>query len=185
LAVPELLDMTYVESAKNGMMFLPLESDKLKHVYPSDEPCAIWLFPYRNIDLTKLLIKRKRSNNKNFDPDKPEKPEGPDDDAAIISNVMHYSPRPKFIREAANAFVADTIGTWDIVAMHWRYDKEDFMVHCQKGAGNVEKCEQIADVDPYVVSKNLGIYANSVRSYGRHKALNVYISAPPSHPILK
>ena len=45
---------------------------------------------------------------------------------------MHYSPRPKFIREAANAFVADTIGTWDIVAMHWRYDKEDFMVHCQK-----------------------------------------------------
>ena len=57
---------------------------------------------------------------------------GPDDDAAIISNVMHYSPRPKFIREAANAFVADTIGTWDIVAMHWRYDKEDFMVHCQK-----------------------------------------------------
>ena len=28
---------------------------------------------------------------------------------------MHYSPRPKFIREAANAFVADTIGTWDIV----------------------------------------------------------------------
>ena len=34
LAVPELLDMTYVESAKNGMMFLPLESDKLKHVYP-------------------------------------------------------------------------------------------------------------------------------------------------------
>ena len=54
-----------------------------------------------------------------------------------------------------------------------------------QGAGNVEKCEQIADVDPYVVSKNLGIYANSVRSYGRHKALNVYISAPPSHPILK
>ena len=49
----------------------------------------------------------------------------------------------------------------------------------------MEKCEQIADVDPYVVSKNLGIYANSVRSYGRHKALNVYISAPPSQPILK
>ena len=44
----------------------------------------------------------------------------------------------------------------------------------------MEKCDQIADVDPYVVSKNLAIYANSVRSYGRHKALNVYISAPPS-----
>ena len=52
-----------------------------------------------------------------------------------------------------------------------------------QGAGNVEKCEQIADVDPYVVSKNLGIYANSVRSYGRHKALNVYISAPPRNLI--
>ena len=63
---------------------------------------------------------------------------GPDDDAAIISNVMHYSPRPKFIREAANAFVADTIGTWDIVAMHWRYDKEDFMVHCQKVANKAK-----------------------------------------------
>ena len=47
-----------------------------KKSFESDEPCAIWLFPYRNIDLTKLLIKRKRSNNKNFDPDKPEKPEG-------------------------------------------------------------------------------------------------------------
>ena len=65
-----------------------------------EESCALWLFPYRNIDLTKLLIKRKRANNKNFDPDNPEKPSGPDDDAAIISNVMHYSPRPKFIRNA-------------------------------------------------------------------------------------
>lgn len=98
----------------------------------SSEPCAIWLFPYRNIDLTKLLIKRKRANNKNFDPDKPEQPTGPDDDAAIISNVMHYSPRPQFIRDAAAAFVAEQIGTWDMVAMHWRYDKDDFMVHCQK-----------------------------------------------------
>ena len=34
LAVPEILDMTFVESAKNGMMFLPLESEKLKQVYP-------------------------------------------------------------------------------------------------------------------------------------------------------
>ena len=44
----------------------------------------------------------------------------------------------------------------------------------------MDKCDQIADVDPHVVSKNLAIYANSVRSYGRYKALNVYISAPPS-----
>ena len=32
--MPEVLDMNLVENAKNGMMFLPLESDKLKQVYP-------------------------------------------------------------------------------------------------------------------------------------------------------
>jgi hypothetical protein len=62
-------------------------------VYPTEEKCALWLFPYRNIDLTKLLIKRKRKNDKNFDPDNPEIPTSQDDDAAIISNVMHFSPR--------------------------------------------------------------------------------------------
>ena len=47
LGVPEVLDMALVENAKNGMMFLPLEAEKLKQVYPNDSPCAIWLFPYR------------------------------------------------------------------------------------------------------------------------------------------
>lgn len=54
------------------------------------------------------------------------------------------------------------------------------MVHCQKGVGNAEKCAQIADVDPLVVSKNLAIYCNSVRSYGRYTAKIVYIAAPPT-----
>ena len=54
------------------------------------------------------------------------------------------------------------------------------MVHCQKGAGNTEKCDQLSDVDPLVVSKNLAIYCNSVRSYGRYSAKIVYIAAPPS-----
>ena len=34
LIMPEILDMQFVESAKNGMLFLPLESEKLKKVYP-------------------------------------------------------------------------------------------------------------------------------------------------------
>ena len=47
-------------------------------MYPTEEKCALWLFPYRNIDLTKLLIKRKRKNDKNFDPDNPETPTSQD-----------------------------------------------------------------------------------------------------------
>jgi len=31
--VPEVLDRSLVEDAKNGMMFLPLESEKLKKIY--------------------------------------------------------------------------------------------------------------------------------------------------------
>ena len=54
--------------------------------------------------------------------------------------------------------------------MHWRYDEKDFMIHCQKGMGNTEKCAQLSDIDPMVVSKNLAIYSNSVRSYGRYTA---------------
>ena len=42
------------------------------------------------------------------------------------------------------------------------------------------KCDQLADVDPQVVAKNLAIYSNSVRSYGRYDAKIVYIAAPPS-----
>ena len=56
LGVPEVLDMALVENAKNGMMFLPLESEKLKLVYPNDSPCAIWLFPYRRASIFLLKI---------------------------------------------------------------------------------------------------------------------------------
>ena len=59
-------------------------------------------------------------------------------------------------------------------------DESDFMVHCQKGVGNQEKCASLADIDPMVVSKNLAIYCNSVRSYGRFNAKIVYIAAPPT-----
>ena len=31
--MPEVLDRSLVEDAKNGMMFLPLESEKLKKIY--------------------------------------------------------------------------------------------------------------------------------------------------------
>ena len=62
LGVPEVLDMALVENAKNGMMFLPLESEKLKLVYPNDSPCAIWLFPYRRVS---ILLFRKLFNSKN------------------------------------------------------------------------------------------------------------------------
>ena len=34
LAMEEVMDMDFVEAAKNGMLFLPLESEKLKKVYP-------------------------------------------------------------------------------------------------------------------------------------------------------
>ena len=38
----EILDMTHVESAKNGMMFLPLEAEKLQQV--KSEPLSSKFF---------------------------------------------------------------------------------------------------------------------------------------------
>ena len=49
-----------------------------------------------------------------------------------------------------------------------------------KHLADLRKCDQLADVDPQVVAKNLAIYSNSVRSYGRYDAKIVYIAAPPS-----
>ena len=155
IIIPQKLNMKYVEISDkdNGMMFMPLKTQKIRKVYQSDAQCAIWLFPYRNFNLGKLLGLQKQSaaeadSELMISTD-------PDNDIEMQANIMRFTPRPKFIRDAAAAFVFDTIGTWDILSLHWRYDQKDFMIHCNKGIGNLAMCSRIAGIDPVFTAQVL------------------------------
>ena len=49
-----------------------------------------------------------------------------------VANVLKSTPRPKNVRNIVNEFTNEILGGSDYIALHWRYDKDDWYLHCER-----------------------------------------------------
>ncbi|XP_076813384.1 uncharacterized protein LOC143459948 [Clavelina lepadiformis] len=100
---------------------------------------------------------------------------------AIVDSVR----RPKCITQLADAYIDANIGTDEFVAVHWRYDKNDWL-RVFRGLKRYELCEVITNITSEDVARaiinNLPLLHDKkeIHSHNISAAVSVYIATPPS-----
>ena len=132
-------------------------------MYESDHRCPILGFPYRGISFHKTL-------------------EGPRHAAKISANdreimrrIVAETPRPHHVREAIAKFISEKIKT-NYVAMHWRYNDDDWAMHCEHDHGNQKTCNKIIEI-MHDAQRMGNAFVNYLKTL---QGIDImYIAAPP------
>ena len=81
----------------------------LRETFESNEKCAIWIFPYLNINFSILnsnaYVRRHGKNGRLFN---------------LLRKVYGATERPKFVKFIAEKFSQKTALGNDFIAIHWR-----------------------------------------------------------------
>ena len=129
--IPIYPDWDTIPKTGSGQPFSFIDDlSKIQTMYKSDHVCPILGFPYRGISFHKTL-------------------EGPRhqgkitrEDREIMKNIVAETPRPNHVRASVAEFITEKIRA-PYVAMHWRYNDDDWAMHCENDHGNQKTCNKI------------------------------------------
>ena len=48
-----------------------------------------------------------------------------------MQRIIRATPRPKYLREIARAYIESRMKSVDFLAIHWRYNHGDWLRHCE------------------------------------------------------
>jgi len=150
---------------------LPFEEDRLRELYPDeDSTCAVWLFPYIQFQDFTLNIYSAWSGNLRFN----QKPH-----AELLDDVVSHTQRPPFVRSIVDKFVNKYLQGKKFLAVHYRFDSNDWMNHCDGKEDNLT-CERVVEV-MHDVPKALENFADYVERQVMVAGIEaVYLAVPLS-----
>ena len=152
--------------------------------YQSRATCALWVFPYHTVGFTKVLD---YDLNVDFQDlrDNPEKyPGWWEGDISVMSAIIQHTPRPKYIQDLAADITSNLFGEDQLyLAMHWRYDKGDWAVHCDRAsvltAAKTAACNVVLNAidHPEMVAEKMTTWIKSLMNQ-QIDIRGLYIAAP-------
>ncbi|XP_076817900.1 uncharacterized protein LOC143463324 isoform X2 [Clavelina lepadiformis] len=163
-------DSSYVISRDH---WLPSNEDDIRAVYNTTASCALHALSYRSVEIMEkgkiaFPLLPSASNIHKI----------PDD--VLYSAVTDSVHLPPCVTAAAENYVNAIIGNREYVALHWRYNEEDWFKPCQRPERK-PVCEALKKITPqdvaHAIVNNLPPLQNNAKLRGR---LPVYIAAPPS-----
>lgn len=155
---------------------LPFEADRLRDLYPDDDArCAVWLFPYIQFqDFTLNIYSAWAGNTKVHQREH----------AELLENVVKHTPRPPFIKNIVNKFFKKFLGDKKYIAVHYRFDTNDWMNHCTGKDDNLT-CERVVQV-MHNVPKALAHFADYVERQVYLAGIQaVYLAVPLSEAAVR
>ena len=153
---------------------MPSDGARLRAIYNTTAPCAIVtsLFNQIAVTLSKFApypLERSLAANMNKV-----------DDDVLYAGIVDVVRLPSCIVAAAFAYTKEVLQGRDFVAIHWRYNKEDWMKFCVRPFPDWCKdiCEIIDQIKPAHVANGL---VNKMKSiFNVTQTIPVYIATPPS-----
>lgn len=137
--------------------------------------CVVWFFPFHTITNFRSAVMSHLLH----------KNDGGDRQLAM--NVVKYVQRPQAIRELVAKFLLEKAGKRPIIAVHWRYDQQDWLLHCDRlPDGQADKsCRNVAQMldNPELAADNFRIFLRGVKN-SLKTDLAVYIAAPLDEKIM-
>ena len=155
----------------------------MRKLYSANERCALYVHPYRSVGVRESAsgIRNARklmsSANPHVDVDKI-------DPELLYSLVFINSPKPLFVQQIANDFRTQALENQTFIAVHWRFDKEDWMLKCSKqdksdGEKNfIDICEKVEMITAYDIARGIEQYHKHIEQTHHIKANSVYFAAP-------
>jgi len=145
----EAMQEYFVEGTKILPEDATLETDlrneyaatKWNELYPSEAELAVLLFPY---------LTAHSKNDKND---------------IIGRNIIHYTPRPEFVRNMAVDFLGESSVSGEYVALHYRFDKEDWERSCSKESKNANRNANRSKICSIVMNMTADKFALSLASF--------------------
>ena len=177
--------------------------DPPNNYFASEGKCALWLFPYHTVGFTKILNYnlnvdfedvQLNHNSENYENSK--YPNWWNGDISIMAAITQYTPRPKYVQEIGKILTDTLFGdNQEYLAMHWRYDRGDWGVHCDREdkAAMTDQKEEVCKLvinainNPDMVAEKITDWINQLLN-DRESDKNIkglYIAAPlDSQPLM-
>ena len=135
------------QGVKYNQLYLNMKKHSVEKAYGEDKypdsPCAFWVLPFRNIYWNRAIL---------YD-------QGEKGAADIAKEMVVHTSRPPHISEFAREFNYKVLRGVPFIALHWRYDRKDFGVHCgrEQVPGNALACKWLKSVkwDVEIISKRI------------------------------
>ncbi|CAK8689387.1 uncharacterized protein LOC143459947 isoform X2 [Clavelina lepadiformis] len=158
--------------------WLSLNQQVIRRTFNTTAPCALFANVFRPLTL-KSIGQIAIPLDKNYTTVRQIK------DDRLYMAIVDSVRRPKCITQLADAYIGANIRTNEFVAVHWRYDKNDWLPVC-RGLKRYELCGVVTNITSEDVARaiinNLPLLhdKNEMHSRNISAAVSVYIATPPS-----
>ena len=175
--IPEIPSFPGANSSFKLGHKLPSDGASLKAMYNTTAPCAIVTSIFQDIDVslstpvTIALDKKLAANIEAVD------------DNVLFSSIRDVVHHPASIVTAAEEYETKVLQGFDYVAVHWRYNEEDWMKVCATPFPNWSKyvCENVNNIEPVHVAKSIAHKLQSVIDWHNvTQSIPVYMAVPTS-----
>ena len=101
-----------------------------------------------------------------------------------IYNIIKHVQRPENQRKFVQKFIIDKMNGKPYIAIHWRFDKNDWQIHCATKESNYY-CDTVTSIYNDLNKTKIAFrkYINMVKVKSDVQA--VYFAAPPEENILR
>lgn len=166
----------------NNLLLSDLDSDSttlLRSIYPSDKKCVLYVYPYRSVGVRESATKIRKAKSLLKSP-------------FLTNNLLDFpvliyslgyvsTPLPDFLFKIAEQFRTQNLQNRTLIAVHWRFDKNDWMIRCPKqkpGDGKVyEMCAKMEKIGAKDVAIGIEEFRRKLTKSGTENPI-VYVAAP-------
>ena len=193
-----LADLSGVEKLHRGtvntVQLLPSEDFKglqrhegtvplMRKLYTSNERCALYVYPFRSVGTRECASAVREARKFMSEP-------GQIIDVNTIDPELLYSigyinsPKPKFVKQIADDFRSGVFRNQSLIAVHWRFDREDWMLRCakqDKPDGKqivIDICDKIEKIQAVDIATGIEGFRKLLKEKYKIDASNVYFAAP-------
>ncbi|XP_002127834.4 uncharacterized protein LOC100180089 [Ciona intestinalis] len=157
---------------------------KLRNMYKSNGRCAVYVHPFRTVGAhesspkmreAKIILEDYEENNIRTQYDQK-------DEELVYSLGFMSTGHPQFVKQIADEFRNKVMHDASVLAVHYRFDPNDWMIRCAKPAGNTveinKMCQQLDKIKPIDIANGLFAYINGLSRGKTVQVQAIYFAAP-------
>ncbi|XP_039264860.2 uncharacterized protein LOC120340622 [Styela clava] len=149
-------------------------------LFDSMERCVIYPRPLFNLHLPPL---GKKEYGKNLELVKNAEDLRRLSEKRLFLTIAHVAKNPKYITKLAEDFWRSTMKGRPYISLHWRYQKEEFMLRCNKPITNIVKkniCYNAMAITANDIAISIEQRVIWIRKAKLFNIRDIYIASPPS-----